>query len=1137
MSLKTIAAALAAILLTACGLRAEDAQPAVLFVGSVHSRYVVHPLRQMGIEVDTCTPADMAQRLASKKYNVLVPYIQNDKSLQKPLEDFMAQGGGVLLNLPIGHISRANDWFPNPEWAAGHGAVIRWEQLADTDKANVVSDLMGATLSWSDQVTAPVNEGVVGVLTLVARTGWWPPLGVDFSQDWKVVVRWAPSVKGSRSEQAFPRLEKYVPARFSQGSTGLMGLRQVGKGRMALVGIGPAWSFASPYNCPTVEESLSTGVGGRKSDWLRVYANTFRWLAEPSLKAGFGGAATPDRLLNPQQRLADRATIDWSKAEPGPEVPPLADQPQLPGLIGARTELSGGKGAVADYARAAQEAGLSFVVFLEDIFKMDARKFDSLVQQCQAASSDHFAAVPGLVYEDAQGDHLYAFGDNARFPKPNLVLPDNRLATVALSRTEAVFKYVLEQMNYRSVFGFWRHKENFLPVADYKLYNSFPVFSHEDGRKVDDAFDEYLYLMGWGGCHAVLALEIMTSPDQVARRARDGWRVVAANPDRYSDGTYPAKSLPKGPKGIREKWTGSLGWWPPYQYITNGPEILSWTCQNNCGASNGQWWRPDVWQYRVRLHAASASGLKSVTIYDGDRGVYRRWLLGGAKQFQQDLVLSNCRQRDLVPVVEDVNGRRAIGMEIWNRNLVLNEYICGDRCNFLGNARLRRKDGSVFWTPCGFRANMGLTPSKGSMGEGLWVEPACSLTPGAPTLPIDGAPQSWPSPRVEIRHDLPGEYREVYTYPSGGLISPEMAVGQANYRLAYDSAEYGAKTTPLGHPYTNPEKQGQGGKNAWTSWYRLVPTKVLDGYSRLMACNTMDFVRFGGYEAHLVMKQDVALDPKKGMPVLNAGGKWEVYSGGKRVAPNEKGEAAGAFGRGTYALLASPGGSVAIIGVGDNLQYDLTARAFSLVCRPAGNGFKAGQAVDLSVLWLGASGMLPKETILKTIAAFGIDKPGTVGYQARFARGKMTDNYLLLHAAAQDGAIEAAMPKADLAALVPLVVEGLNDNWSVCLLDKARPWPNHRALPVRDGKCYAQLDLTESDSELFAGHPVVCDQSEVKLLVSWKQPGVWYVEAHNPTDKPLKAGLKANRGWTVFTFDETVDLPAGSSRIWDVEAR
>jgi len=1115
--------------------------PAVLFVGEIHPHYVAQPLKAMGIEVDTCTPGELAARLATRHYNVIVP-VANDASLQQPLEAFMAQGGGVLLTSPFGHISRQTTWFPNPEWAAGYGARLRWEQLAETDPANSVTDLLNAPMSWSTPVASPVNEGVQHLLTLVGRLGWWPPLGFDFSTDWTVVARFAPSVKGSKPTTVPERLRPYLPLEPSQGALPLMGIRQVGAGRMALVGISATWNFNPPAVCPTVEAMLTTGANGKPSDWLRLYANTFCWLAAPSLAAGWGGATTPEKLFKATGQWADAPPIRWDTADPGKMTIPMGDMPQLKGLVGARTALSSGTGTVADYAKAARAAKLDYLVFLEDALKMDAAKFQTLVEQCKAASDDTFAAIPGLTYEDAQGNHLYSFGDNTKFPRPEMLLPDGRLATTNVSRTKVLFKYIFEYQNYRNVFGYWNYRQNYLSIADYKLYNSFSVYSFEDGKPLDSAFDDYRYLMGIGGCHGVLALEFMTSPAQVARRASAGWKVVATIPRQFGDGTY-VQTLPDGVAGLRKKWTGSLGCWPPYQYITNGPLILSWDCQNICSIPSGEWWRPDLWEYRAHLHVAADNGLKAVTLYDGDRGIYRRWLPTGAKEFSHDLVLAQDQQRDLVLVVEDMAGGRAISMEVWNRNTMNNQFICGDRCNFLGNMRLRHQDGTVFWLPCGFRPNMGLTPSKGAMGEGLLVEPAVSLTPGSPTLPIDGAPLSWPSPRVEFGHHVSGEYREIFTYPSTYLMSPDIGIGQANYRLAYDSAEYGAKTTPLGHAYTDPEKQGIIGKNAWTSWYRLVPTKMLDGWSRLITGNALKDLRFGGYQAHLVMKQNAAFPQNDGMSVLNAAGSWELYDHGHPVDIPAVGEITGAFGKGTIAVQITPGGSVILIGTDDRLRYRRTKKTLAVSYLPGNTTgedksitLTQGATVDLTVWWIGASGLLPKEKVLEAAHAFGVLEPGTVGYRPTLTRGVTRDNYLLWRVMAKDGAMEARIPKADLANFVTLALDGLNENWSAFLLDRQQTG-HFRAIPVRDGCGYAQLDLTAADVDLFIGHPVICDQPQVKVLVSWKSPGHWHIEAHNPGETPVQVHLRTNTGWTCFRFAETVDLAAGSSKVWAVDGR
>ena len=66
---------------------------------------------------------------------------------------------------------------------------------------------------------------------------------------------------------------------------------------------------------------------------------------------------------------------------------------------------------------------------------------------------------------------------------------------------------------------------------------------------------------------------------------------------------------------------------------------------------------------------------------------------------------------------------------------------------------------------------------------------------------------------------------------------------------------------------------------------------------------------------------------------------------------------------------------------------------------------------------------------------------------------------------------------------------------------------------------------------------MTADVKEVRLQVAWASPGEWYIEAHNPGDKPMSVKLSTNPGWTVFDFKETADLPAGSSKVWHVKTR
>jgi len=1104
--------ALLMLLSSSLPLRAgEEQHPAVLFLGGVHSAYVVKPLAALGIESDVATAGDLAKKLSGNAYNVLVAAGLNEAA-RRAASAFLERGGGVLVCNPESY-PKEEEFTKTCQWLEELGARERWEVLRDKDPQNVVRDSMGCRLSWSDQIAPSSKEGVRGVLTLLwdGTTGCEPPMSFDFSPAWTVLVRGAPSLEAVPEKRNDIFLQPWLTKQGVAASPPLLAVRESGKGRLAVLGIRGYWLFTPPSNCPTTEVMLTAGAGGKPSDWLRVLANTVRWLAEPSLRSGLGGAVTPGNLLNPPVQVWPLCPpLDWSK-QASPH-----DQRQTAGLIGARTALSSGTGTVGDYAKAARAAGLQFLVFLEDCAKMDETKWKQLVSDCEAASDASFAAVPGLTYEDAQGNHLYSFADNAQYPTAGMLLPDKRLATNKSNRTQAYFDYVNERVAQRHIGGFWRHKENQLHFSDYKLYNSFPIYSCENGRTVDDALPEYQYLMSLGGCQAALAFEIMNSPEEVAGRAKQGWRVVAHRPA----------------PDLRKKW--HEGAWSfsgsGSQYVTNGPAILVWEGPNRLTDPHGEWWRPDLWEFRVRLRVASEAGLKSVLLYDGER-VFRRWLPQGAKTFETELVLSNCRQMGLYPVVEDLNGRRAIGMEFWNRHLMLEEFFCSDRCNFLGNARLRTRDGRQVWTQASFQGNMGITPSKGLFG--MAAAPAVNLTFNAPTLPIDGAPAGFPTVALRFEPQVPGELKYLFAYPNTYLVGPEIAIGQADIRLAYDPAEEGAKTTPLGHAYEQPQ-HGQG--NSWGSWHKLVPTRKITGWARTYACNWLpETFRIGWHEVKLEIKEDTRPEIYKRLQVMYAEGKgWRLYSDGKEPLPDA--DARGDFRRGTFALLEDKGGAVIFMALDGPLEYRYGKGGTLSLCYSGSAGvLKKGETLAYSFGFAGAAGGTPAEAIVDFARKFGIVAPGTAGYAPQVRSGKQLDNYLWWKLEAEGSGIEARVPKAALPAFVPVVVEGLNDNWSVEILDRARPWPNHRALPIRDGRAFAMLDTVAADSDLFIGHPVTCERKDVRILVSWMTPGQWFVEAHNPGDQPLTARLRSTPGWTAFTFNETVELPAGSSKVWQVK--
>ncbi|MCY3017603.1 MAG: hypothetical protein NTW87_01045, partial [Planctomycetota bacterium] len=136
-----------AALLACCALRilvwtpsslnaADEKRPAVLFLGGVHSGYVVKPLVALGVEADIGTPGDLAKKLSSNAYNVVVVGTMNDAQ-RRAVADFLARGGGVLVCNPESY-PREADFTKTCQWLEELGARERWEVLRDKDPKNVV---------------------------------------------------------------------------------------------------------------------------------------------------------------------------------------------------------------------------------------------------------------------------------------------------------------------------------------------------------------------------------------------------------------------------------------------------------------------------------------------------------------------------------------------------------------------------------------------------------------------------------------------------------------------------------------------------------------------------------------------------------------------------------------------------------------------------------------------------------------------------------------------------------------------------------------------------------------------------------------------------------------------------------------
>ena len=95
-------------------------------------------------------------------------------------------------------------------------------------------------------------------------------------------------------------------------------------------------------------------------------------------------------------------------------------QPLFKGFVGARTTLSGGQSSAAEYAKAAREKGLGFVIVLENGPQMTAEKMEQLKKECTAASSNDLLMIPGFRFATNLGVSFFVYGENLALPSADM---------------------------------------------------------------------------------------------------------------------------------------------------------------------------------------------------------------------------------------------------------------------------------------------------------------------------------------------------------------------------------------------------------------------------------------------------------------------------------------------------------------------------------------------------------------------------------------------------------------------------------------------------------------------------------------------------------------------------------------------
>lgn len=609
------------------------------------------------------------------------------------IKRFLDAGGGALF-LPIGH--GVLDWKPSRSFfELDMGLKVFVEQIQNPAKA-VKMAAGGAFfeqhLLWTDAIAAsPVTEGVKGLLYPSERDPfYYGAAPLDLSPEWRTLVSTGPGARtytqpdaGREYDYNKPEVKLYCPPNGREGDFPLVAVRDYGKGRAAAVSVHPMLLLWGGY-IPAVGGTLmKNGLGGHSSDWARLFKNLFAYLAEPSLKSGALGGHVTDRAAVFTQEPGDPEVKDVG----GLKFPAPAAQ-VVTGLAGAKSTFSGGKDSVAGWSAAAKAAGYDFLIFLEDMDKLDSASWERLQAECRASSGEKFLAYPGVEFKTELGDRGFFIDGLGFWPKADVFTKDGRIYSARQkewARGDLFFRCGMKkapgiaEWPYLPV-GFFSHASNPIPFWNYNTYQVLSVFSREADKTLDN-WDIAAYReVNAQKLHiAPFALNLMRSKGELPAPCADGLACLSFPGD--------LKQLRKSLDTLGQAAYSGLS--TPLT-ISSGPQVRQWATIGDLSYSVPRWqsgpkesdfYNSPNYRFKLRLAAESDVGLAEVTILDG-LDSYRRFLPQGAKRFEVTLDAVNDHSAHYIAVVTDTNGRKAMTAEISTENWLHRMYWCSDRCNF-----------------------------------------------------------------------------------------------------------------------------------------------------------------------------------------------------------------------------------------------------------------------------------------------------------------------------------------------------------------------------------------------------------------------------------------------------------------------
>ncbi len=1007
------------------------------------------------------------------------------------LLDFARRGGGLFITHDANFNPQEQDCrLLNEVLLAPLDAELIPETVVDP-RAHVLHKERFTTMTYlrtENIAPHPVTAGVKSLLVPIGpESRVRDNVPIRTGAEWRVLVRGnATAFSGGDGGENAP-VTKPVSYR---SEPPLVAIRTFGEGRVFLFPQPARVWFHSAYH---------RELGGfvyREGDGYKLIIQALRHLAEPSLMRRHPIGLPPEKASS----SADLKTHKMSQASVDALLKRTAPDSAFMGVVG----LESSKGSVGAFARAAQEAGLSFIAFADDAGESDAEKYAKLVEECRAVSSDAFLALPGIRYTSDAGLQFLALS------LPHL--PGRETFNWHPLGSHDV-RALNNRMPYAPIHG---HKSGGFPPWALRFWDAVDVVACVNGQVYDDSIDWYREVAANMQEVIPLASQRVESPAVLKRQTP--WKTGVIAP-RLKD----VENLLR--QGNQKT------------FVTEGPRIQQFSILNRDHAPLGaRWYSTAFWKagdrVALNIHVTSDAPLRAVTLYWG-KEVFRRFHPKSG-ELKEVVWFSPAKDASFRLEAEDEAGRRAFSSPILLRGFFKRFNWCTDQQNLICWNYSPDEDPRGTISPGKYGYHVSLNPGRGDV-----------LEPNLPAHEVFDAP-----PGREINMGgLAPKFSRIMAWPKFHGAEPTDEVLYQN-RLVFCSEDAHVLDLEWNKDSRNPLTPEGPRMFEWKArfinprgkphepnfWLIETSVKVLrdirlgerqgpeivllDGISPASLAREWPRFVIAGKDGKV--RGDISFaDPLK--PVL--AGEVPLRAGGYIALPSNRWFTPAFYPLDGGEYTAHVGNSKEVLGLaespanGVNIQI---GRNLPKGTVPAGTVWKC------RFLYVAASGEDTGEEFLDRLgAAYGLS--GGAGPRVEVRQGRRLPGSFDVQVEAAGHRAVVAIAQAELPSCLVIQVRRLNPNWEAVILDvKSRSW--------RKMGIYETTGLTthrcDSARELFLGHPYVCDDPEIRLALRESKDGLG-LEVHNPRPHEVEVVVSSQKeSTTVFPkLHRRIALAAGETRL------